>query len=73
MMHTRTENDGSIVFDIPYPIWEQLMNQGKEVKIAVPSQPMFDSSEQKTSGSTTTSSHPLLVLSRSRPRSEIKI
>ena len=55
MMHTRAENDGSIVIDIPYPIWEQLMNQDKEVKIYVPSQPMFDSSEQKASGSTTAS------------------
>ena len=36
-------------------VWEQLMNQGKEVEISVPSQPMFDSSEQKASGSTTTS------------------
>ena len=33
MMHTRKEIDGSIVIDIPYPIWEQLMNQGKEVEI----------------------------------------
>ena len=38
MMHTRKENDGSIVIDIPYPIWEQLMNQGKEVEIYLPSQ-----------------------------------
>ena len=53
MMHTRKENDGSIVIDIPYPIWEQLMNQGKEVEINLPSQPMFDFSEQKASGSTT--------------------
>ena len=53
MMHTRKENDGSIVIDIPYPIWEQLMNQGKEVEIYLPSQPMFDFSEQKASGSTT--------------------
>ena len=36
-------------------VWEQLMNQGKEVEISVPSQPIFDSSEQKVSGSTTTS------------------
>ena len=38
-------------------VWEQLMNQGKEVEISVPSQPIFDSSEQKArlSGSTTTS------------------
>ena len=50
MMHTRTENDRSIVIDILYPIWEQLMNQGKEVEISVPSQPMFDSSEQETTG-----------------------
>ena len=35
-------------------VWEQLMNQGKEVDISVPSQPVFDSSEQKASGSTTT-------------------
>ena len=53
MMHTRTENDGSIVIDIPYPFWEQLMNQGKEVEISMPSQPIFDSREQKASGSTT--------------------
>ena len=53
MMHTRKENDGSIVIDIPYPIWEQFMNQGKEVELYLPSQPMFDFSEQKTSGSTT--------------------
>ena len=46
-------NNGSIVIDIPYPIWEQLMNQGKEVEISLPSQPMFDFSEQKASGSTT--------------------
>ena len=45
MMHIWTENDGSIVIDIPFSIWEQLMNQGKEVEISVPSQPMFDSSE----------------------------
>ena len=55
MMHTRTENDRSIVTDIPYPIWEQLMNQGDSVmEISVPSQPIFDSNEQKASGSTTT-------------------
>ena len=53
MMHTRTEKDGSIVIDIPYHIWEQLMNQGKEVEISLPSQPMLDSSEQRASGSTT--------------------
>ena len=55
MMHPRTEgpqglHDGSIVFDIPDHIWEQL-NQGKEVEMSVPSQPM--SSEQKASGTTT--------------------
>ena len=37
------------------PVWEQLMNQGKKVEISVPSQSIFDSSEQKASGSTTTS------------------
>ena len=31
------------------------MNQGKEVETSVPSQPIFYSSEQKASGSTTTS------------------
>ena len=36
-------------------VWEQLMNQGKEMEISVPSQSMFDSSEQKASVSTTTS------------------
>ena len=53
MMHTRTENEGSIVIDIPYTFWEQLLNQGKEVEISMPSQPTFDSREQKASGSTT--------------------
>ena len=56
MMQTRTENDESIAIDIPCPIWEQLINQGKEVEIPLPSQPMFDSSEQKASGSTTSTS-----------------
>ena len=55
MMHTRTENEASIAIDIPNPIWEQLLDQGKEMEISVPSQSMFDSSEQKASGSTTTS------------------
>ena len=55
MMHTRTENDRSIVIDIPYPICEQVMNPVKEVDISVPSQPMFNSSEQEASGSTTKS------------------
>ena len=46
---------GVLCFYIPDHIWEQL-NQDKEVEISVPSQPMSsDSSEQKVSGSTTTS------------------
>ena len=44
---------GALLIDIPFPIWEELMNQGKEVEISVPSQPVFNSSEQKASGSTT--------------------
>ena len=66
-MHTHTENDGNIVIDIPHPIWEQLMNQGKEFlcqaslcSIPANRRPVVQQ-------------HPLLVLSRSRPRSEIKI
>ena len=69
-MHTRTENDRSIVINIPYPIWEQLMNQGKELEISVPSQPKFDPANRRLA---VQQQHPLLVLSRSRPRSEIKI
>ena len=42
-----------LIFHNLYPTWEQLMNQGKEVEIYLPSQLMSDFSEQKASGSTT--------------------
>ena len=80
-MHLRTEglnglHDDSIVFDIPDHIWKQL-NQGKELKAAEMSglsQPMsYCLVCPANRGPVVQQQHELLViLSRSRPRSEIK-